>query len=102
MDRQASAGCRACRRRSDLPILRVPIALEIGDQRRTEVTIGLLARVNGGVAPKQIQGFLADSDGAPVADGADRASACEPLDDAVDRGGHLAGGRDLVANEAPF
>src|ERR1700678_1170246 len=87
---------------SELSVLRVPVALEIGDQRRTEVTIGLLARVDGGVASKQIQRFLANPDGAPVADGADRASACEPLDDAVDRGVHLAGGRDLVADQAPL
>src|SRR6202453_1351288 len=87
---------------SELSVLRVPVALEIGDQRRTEVTIGLLARVDGGVAAKEIQRFLTNPDGAPFADGADRARAGEPLDDAVDRGVHLAGRRDLVANEAPL
>src|SRR5262249_30041465 len=87
---------------SDLSVLRVPVALEVGDQRRAEVTIGLLARVNRGVAPEKVERLLAHSEGAAIADRADGARACEAFDDAVDCGVHLAGRRDLITNEAPF
>src|ERR1700757_2328878 len=75
-------GQRSDPRTSDLSILRVPVALEVGDQRRAKVTIGLLARINGGVTPEEIQRLLANPKGATIADGADRAGAGETLDDA--------------------
>ena len=53
--------------------MRVPLALEIGDQRRAEMAIGLIARVGGEIAAKQIERLLADADGAAVRRGADRA-----------------------------
>src|ERR1700751_4188889 len=56
----ASPERRSLRPASDLSVLRVPVALEIGDQRRAEVTIGLLSRVNRGEAPKQIERLLAN------------------------------------------
>src|SRR5271170_2976759 len=85
---------------SDLPVLRVPIALEVGDERRAEVTIGLLARVNGGIAAKEIKRLLANPEGAAVADGANGAGAGQPRDNALDRRIHFGGRRDLVADQA--
>src|SRR4029077_3750451 len=96
-DRQQRVGLA-----SDLSVLRVPVAFEVGDQRWAEVTIGLLARVDRSVATKQIERLLADSEGATVADGADCSGACKPIDDAVDRRVHLGGRRDLVADHAPL
>src|SRR5579864_4038635 len=103
-DHLAGAGASRQARRpvSGPSVPRVPVALEIGDQRRREVAIGLLARVNGGVAPKRIERLLADPDGAAVADGADGPSAGEPVDDAVDRGVHFGWWRDLVADQPAF
>src|SRR6185437_2285151 len=85
-DHLAGSGANRQARRpvSGLSVSCVPVALEIGDQRRGEVAIGLLARIDGGVAPKRIERLLADPDGAAIADGADGAGAGEPLDDAVD------------------
>ena len=50
-------------------------------ERRAEVrAIGLLARVDGGIAPKEIKRLLTNSKSATVADGADRPGAGETPD----------------------
>src|SRR4029077_9027765 len=99
---RSSSSSATFRDESDLPIPGVPIALEVGDERRAEVTIGLLARVNGGIAAKEIERLLTNSEGAAVADGADGPGACEPRDNAVKRRIHFGGGRDLVADQTAF
>ena len=64
------------------------------------MTIGLLARVNGGIAAKEIKRLLANPEGAAVADGANGAGAGQPRDNALDRRIHFGGRRDLVADQA--
>src|SRR4029077_6369831 len=96
-DRQQRVGLA-----SDLSVLRVPVALEVGDQRWAEVTIGLLARVDRSIATKQIERLLANSEGATVADGADCLGAGKPIDTPLARRVHLVRRRDLVAHLAPL
>src|SRR4051794_5773523 len=86
-------------RPSALAVLRVPVALEVGDQRRAEVAIGLLAGVDGAIAAEIVERLLCHPEGAAVADRADRAGAGEAGDHALDRRIHLAGRRDLVADQ---
>ena len=50
----------------DLSIMRVPLALEIGDQRRAEMAIGLVARVGGKILAKSVERLFADPDGAAI------------------------------------
>src|SRR6516165_7371931 len=52
---------------SGLAALRVPVALEICDQGRAEVAIGLLARIDGEIGAEHIERLLRDAGGAPVA-----------------------------------
>src|SRR6202451_4326710 len=102
--RTASIGTPRCSSRfervarmSGLTIMRVPLALEIGDQRRAEMAIGLVAGVGGKIHSECVECFLADLDGASVARRADRAGTGQAGDDTVERAVHLAGRRDLVA-----
>src|SRR5215510_10819894 len=44
-----------------LPRLRVPIALEIGDQSVTEMAVRLLLCVEGQVAPEEVERLLSDA-----------------------------------------
>src|SRR5689334_5544372 len=80
-------------------VLRVPVALEVRDQRRAEVAIGLLARIHCAVTAEIVERLLRHPKGAPVADRAHGAGAGQAGHDALDRGVHLAGGRDLVADQ---
>ena len=57
----------ALRRDLRLAVLRVPMVFEIGDQRRAEMAIGLLAGIDRHVVAKHIERFLRDADGAAVA-----------------------------------
>src|SRR4029079_9539362 len=52
---------------SHFSLLRVPVLLEIGDQRRREMAIGLLARVDRHVAAELVERLLRDTDGTAVA-----------------------------------
>ena len=56
---------------------RVPMALQVGDQRRAEMAHGLLARIGGEVAAKHVEWLLHDTECAPVADCAHRARASQ-------------------------
>src|SRR5260370_8388505 len=87
---------------SRLAALRVPIALEICDQRRTEVAIGLLARIDGKIGAEHLERLLRNPERAPVARRADRAGIGEPLDHALDGRIHVPGLDDLVAHPAAF
>src|SRR5262245_64689803 len=81
---------------------RVPVALEVGDQRRAEMAERLLARVDREIIAEHVERLLGDADGAAVAGGTDHARTGQPGDDAVDAGVHLAWLDDLVADQPPF
>src|ERR1044072_8971715 len=83
-----------------LPLLRVPVLFEIGDQRRAEVAIGLLARVDRHVAAELVERVLGHTKRATVAGRADDSSIGEPRHHAVERRVHLARRDDLVADRA--
>ncbi len=57
----------------------VPVSLEVGNQRRAEVAVRLLARVDRHVAAEGVEWFLFDAQRPPVAGGADHARAGEFL-----------------------
>src|SRR3954447_20843604 len=61
--------------RSGLSLHRVPMALEVGDQRRAEMAERLLAGIERQITPEQIERFLADAEAAPVGHRADDAGA---------------------------
>src|SRR5271155_5313100 len=90
------------RARSGLSILRVPMALEIGNQRGAEMAIGLLAAVDCHVAAKQIQRLLADADSPPVAHGAHDSGTRHRADDPLDRLIHRTRGDGFVADQPPL
>src|SRR5215470_14649301 len=80
----------------------VPVALEIGDQRRAEMAERLLARIDREVIAEHVERLLGDADGAAVAGGADHSRAGEPGDHAIKGSVHSAGLDDLVADEFAF
>src|SRR5262245_33937773 len=80
----------------------VPVALEVGDQRRADVAERLLARIDREIIAEHVERLLGDADGAAVAGGADHARAGQACDHAVEAGVHLARFDDLVADEAAF
>ena len=53
---------------SGAPVLRVPVPLEVGDQRRAEVAIGLVAGIGGAVAAEEVERLLPDATDAAVDD----------------------------------
>jgi hypothetical protein len=59
--------------------------LEIGDQRRAEMAVGLLAGIERTVLAEQVERLLAEPEGAAIADGANYAGAGESVDDAGNR-----------------
>src|SRR3954447_18307085 len=85
---------------SGLAALRVPVALEIGDQRRAEVTVGLLARIDREIGAEHVERLLGDAECAPVSGRAHDARAGQPLHHPLDRRVHLAGLDDLIADQA--
>src|SRR4051812_399306 len=78
------------------------MALEVADERRREVAIGLLARINGEIVAEHVERLLGDADGAAVAGRADHARAGEPRHHALDAFIHRAGLDDLVADQPSF
>src|SRR5215831_3119478 len=52
---------------SESAILCVPMLFEIGDQRRAEMTISLLARVDGHVVAEEIERLFSHTKSAPIA-----------------------------------
>src|SRR5262245_14359509 len=78
------------------------MALEIGNQSVTEMAVRLLFRVEGQVAPEQVERLLSNAELTAVADGADNSRAGEILDDLHKSGVHSIGGSDLVADEPAF
>src|SRR5580704_18637120 len=82
--------------------MRVPLALEIGDQRRAEMTIGLVASVSGKIHPECVERLLPDAQRTAVRGGADCAGTGQSGDDAIEGRVHVAGRRDLVADQAAF
>src|SRR5665213_2887073 len=75
---------------------------EIGDQRRAEMAIGLLAAIDRHVAAEHIERLLTDTKGAPVAGRADHARTGEIIDHLIERLLHFAMRHDLVADHAAF
>src|SRR5262245_9105126 len=92
-------GALAPQAASGLPALRVPIALEIGDQGRAEVAVGLLARIDREIRSEGVERLLRHPEGAPVARRAHHAGTGEPLDHPFDRRVHRAGLDDLIADQ---
>src|SRR3989442_6075340 len=82
--------------------LRIPVPFEVFDQRRAEVAVGLLERVQGEIAPEQIERLLRNAESAPVRAGADHARTGQPLHDALDRAVHVASRDHLVADQPPL
>src|SRR5947209_8709192 len=81
------------------PALRVPVTLEVANEPRREMAIGLFARIDGEIVAEHVERFLADADGATVAGRAHHAGASEAGNHALDAGIHGAGLHDLVADE---
>src|SRR6516165_5782401 len=90
------------KRISSRPVLCVPEPLQVLDQRRAEMTLGLLAGIDRAIAAEHVERLLRDPERAPIADRADGAGAGEPGDDALDRLVHLIGLCDLIADQAPL
>ena len=106
-DSRGPGASRASTRRDEaLPssasVLRVPIALEIVDQSRAEMAIGLLARIDRHVAPEEVERLGADAEGATIGDRADGAGRRQAGDDPVDRRLHCGCGGDFVADQPSF
>src|SRR3954464_14275949 len=80
---------------SHFPLLRVPVFFQIADQRRGEVAVGLLARVDRHVPAELIEGLLRDTKRAPVAGRAHDAGIRKARDHPIERRIHLAGWHDL-------
>src|SRR6516225_4428124 len=85
-----------------LAALRVPIALEIRDQGRAEVAIGLLARIDRAVRTEGVERLLAYAECAPVARRAHDPRSGQPRHHALDCRIHGVGLYDLVADEPSF
>src|SRR6516165_8743138 len=85
-----------------LAALRIPVAFEIADQRRAEMTMGLLARVDGKVRAEGVERLLRHAQGAPVARRAHHAGIGQSRHDAIERRIHLLGRNDLVAHKPAF
>src|SRR5213076_625237 len=93
--RDASSGLRPA-------LVRAPITLEIGDQSRTEMAIGLLARVDRKVGAESIERLLGDAQRPPVPRRAYAARAGESRNNPLDRFIHGAGRHDLITDEPPL
>src|SRR5215467_14232475 len=81
------------------PVLCVPEPLQVLNQRRAEMTLGLLAGIDRAIAAEHVERLLRDPERAPIADRADGARAGEPGDDALDRLVHLICLCDLIADQ---
>src|SRR5262245_15087150 len=84
---------------SRLTRLRVPVTLQVADQRRTEVAIGLLARIDREVRAEHVEWLLSDADRPPVPGRATHAGIREPSSDALHGRIHGTDVNDLVANQ---
>src|SRR4051812_19702170 len=98
---RAPSGVRRTRstvaaRRSVASLVGTPVLLQVADQRGAEVAVGLLARVDAHVFAEDVQRLLADAQGAPVGDAADRAGTRELGRSPLERGVHLTARDDLV------
>src|SRR5271156_2765315 len=82
--------------------MRIPLALEIGDQRRAEMAISLVAGVSGKIHPECVERLLPDAQRAAVRGGADRAGAGQSGDDTLESRVHVGGWRDFIADQTAF
>src|SRR5215468_8534501 len=85
-----------------LPRLRAPMTLKIGPQHVTEMAVRLLFRVEGQVAPEEVEWLLSNAELTAVTDGTDNSRAGEILDGLHKSGVHSIGRSDLVADEPAF
>ena len=72
-------------RRSEAAAVSIPVLLEVVDERRTQVAVGLLARVRGHVLAEQVERLLADPHRGPVRDALISPELGQRLDPVVDR-----------------
>src|SRR5207249_4024019 len=82
--------------------LRIPVPLEVLDQRRAEVAGGLLERVQGEIVTEQIERLLRDAERPPVRASAHDAGAGESFHYALDRAVHVGLRNHFVADQSPF
>src|SRR4029077_14897189 len=99
-----SISCRARSRSLELTrsVLGVPVALEIGNERGAEMTIGLLARIDRAITAEQIERLLRDPECAAIADGSACSRTRQAVDHAFDCGIHAVRRGNLIADEAAF
>src|SRR5215475_577983 len=82
--------------------LRAPMALKIGNQPVTKMAVRLLFRVEGQVAPEEVEWLLSNAELTAVTDGTDNSRAGEILDGLHKSSVHSIGRSDLVADEPTF
>src|SRR5262245_50330791 len=78
------------------------MALKIGNQPVTKMAVRLLFRVEGHVAPHEVQCHLSNAELTTVTDGTANPRAGEILDGLHKSGGHSICRSDLVADEPAF
>src|SRR5215213_4397339 len=84
---------------SELALVCIPVLLEIADQRRAEVAVGLLAGEGGHVLPEDVKRLLSDANRAAIGRGVDQARAGQRLGARVERLVHRVGLDDFVAEQ---
>src|SRR5438874_11244312 len=89
--RRSAAAPRQGSRWSLLSAARVPMSLEIVDQCRAEMAIGLLARIHRHVGSEGVERLLRNAERAAVAGGAPHSGVGAAVDDPGDRCVHSTG-----------
>src|SRR5262249_8445731 len=82
-------------------VVRIPVAFEIGDQRRAEMARRLFARVHRHIATKHIQRRSRAPNRAAMPAGATHPQTGEPGHDAPQRAIDFRGRGDLIADQPP-
>src|SRR5262249_44385689 len=88
-----------CQFQSRLAVLRVPVALEIADQRRAEMAIGLLAGVDLEISAQHVERLLGYAERTAVSRSAHHARIGQSVDHALDRAVHAPWLNELVADQ---
>src|SRR5215510_8643793 len=83
-------------------VLRVPMPLEIQDQRGAEMAVCLLAGEDSSIVEELANRFLCHTECTPVSDGADDVPVCEPVNHSGKRCIHLIRLHDCVADQPSF
>src|SRR5947209_6262023 len=80
-------------------IVGIPVLLQVSDQRRTEMAVGLLARIHAHVVAEQIERLLPLAQGSSVGGRVDQARAGQRIHAGLERRVYLGGVDDLVADQ---